>query len=180
MKTITILTLALALAACARHDAPTPIATAVELAPVREESRGGATRYSATVEPDTQVAVAFRVSGYVDAINVEEGDRVAKGTVLARIRTADYEQKLGQAAASQAEARAALAQAKSDLARAEALFAANAMTRRTHALHPGSGDDAGPEVGLASATFCREIGGCVAEAKPTSGSGPAARPCMTR
>jgi len=129
MKTITILTLALALAACARHDAPTPIATAVELAPVREESRGSATRYSATVEPDAQVAVAFRVSGYVDAITVEEGDRVAKGTVLARIRTADYEQKLGQATASQAEARAALAQAKSDLARAEALFTANAMTR---------------------------------------------------
>ena len=67
MKSITILTLALALAACARHDAPTPIATAVELAPVREETRGSATRYSATVEPDTQVAVAFRVSGYVDA-----------------------------------------------------------------------------------------------------------------
>jgi hypothetical protein len=64
MKSITILTLALALAACARHDAPTPIATAVELAPVREESRGSATRYSATVEPDAQVAVAFRVSGY--------------------------------------------------------------------------------------------------------------------
>ncbi|HEX8617488.1 MAG TPA: biotin/lipoyl-binding protein [Thermoanaerobaculia bacterium] len=117
MKSITILTLALTLAACARHDAPTPTATAVELAPVREESRGSATRYSATVEPDAQVAVAFRVSGYVDAITVEEGDRVAKGTVLARIRTADYEQKLGQAAASQAEARAALAQAKSDLAR---------------------------------------------------------------
>lgn len=129
MKSITIVTLVLALAACARHDAPTPIATAVELAPVREETRGSATRYSATVEPDAQVAVAFRVSGYVDAITVEEGDRVAKGTVLARIRTADYEQKLGQATASQADARAALAQAKSDLARAEALFAANAMTR---------------------------------------------------
>jgi multidrug efflux pump subunit AcrA (membrane-fusion protein) len=26
------------------------------------------------------------------AITVEEGDRVAKGTVLARIRTAEYEQ----------------------------------------------------------------------------------------
>jgi multidrug efflux pump subunit AcrA (membrane-fusion protein) len=69
---------------------------------VREESRGSATRYSATVEPEAQVAAAFRVSGYVDAITVEEGDRIAKGTVLARIRTADYEQKPGQATASQA------------------------------------------------------------------------------
>jgi len=60
------------------------------------------------VEPDAQVAVAFRVSGYVDAITVDEGDRVAKGTVLARIRTADYEQKLGQATASQAETRTSL------------------------------------------------------------------------
>jgi acetyl esterase/lipase len=33
-----------------------------------------------------------------------------------------------------------------------------------------------PLVGLASATLCREIRGCVAEARPTSGSGPAARP----
>lgn len=129
MKSTTILTLALALAACARHDAPTPIATAVELAPVREESRGSATRYPATVEPDAQVAIAFRVSLYVDAITVEEGDRVAKGSVLVRIRTADYEQEARPGRGIAGRGAAALAQAKSDLARAEALFAANAMTR---------------------------------------------------
>jgi RND family efflux transporter MFP subunit len=129
MRTTAIALLALTLAACAQQQISEPVPTAVELASVREISSGNATRYSATVEPDAQVAVAFRISGYVEAVAVEEGDRVTKGTVLARIRRSDYAEKLGQASASQAEAQAALAQAKSDLDRAKALFAANALTK---------------------------------------------------
>jgi hypothetical protein len=120
MKSITILTLVLTLAACTRHDAPTPIATAVELAPVREETRGSATRYSATVEPDAQVAVAFRVSGYAHFHRRMRERRGASGGRGHRPRT--------------------------------------------------------PLVGLASATQPRISRQSVAEARPTSGSGPAARP----
>lgn len=121
---------ALSLAACARHETiATNEATAVELARVSALSGGSATRYSATVEPDAQVGVAFRISGYVEEVAVEEGDRVAKGTLLARIRRADYSEKLGQAAASQTEAQAALTQARSDLDRARVLHAANALTK---------------------------------------------------
>ena len=130
MRTIPIILLsALLLGACGHTEEQEAVPAAVELAPVREVSGGGGLRYSATVEPDTQVAVAFRVSGYVEAVAVEEGDRVKRGTVLAKIRSSDYAQKLGQASASQAEAQAALAQAKSDLDRARALFAANALTK---------------------------------------------------
>lgn len=121
---------ALALAACAQQKHEAPVAAAVELTPVREVAAGNGTRYSATVAPEAQVAVAFRVSGYVDDVAVEEGDRVEKGTLLARIRRADYAEKLGQATASRAEAEAALSQARSDLARSQALFAANALTKR--------------------------------------------------
>lgn len=128
-KTSTALLLALAMAACAKQEIHEAVPAAVELAPVRVISTGNGARYSATVEPDAQVAVAFRVSGYVDAIAAQEGDCVAKGALLAKIRGGDYAEKLGQASASQAEAQAALAQAKSDLDRAKTLFAANALTK---------------------------------------------------
>jgi RND family efflux transporter MFP subunit len=129
MRTISIFLAALMLGACTKHETTEPVPTAVEVAPVREISSGNGLRYSATVAPDTEVAIAFRVSGYVEAVSVEEGDRVAKGTVLARIRATDYAEKLGQASASHAEAQAALDQAKSDLVRAKALYAANALTK---------------------------------------------------
>lgn len=131
MKTTTLALLAAALltCGCAKHETNDVVPTAVELAPVRETGAGAGLRYSATVEPDAQVAVAFRVSGYVDAVNVEEGDHVKKGAILARIRTSDYAEKLGQASASHAEAVAGLEKAKSDLDRAKALFAANALTK---------------------------------------------------
>ena len=119
----------LALTACKQHPENEAVPTAVEVARVREISGGNGIRYSATVEPDAQVSVAFRVSGYVENVNVEEGDRVAKGTVLATIRRSDYAEKLGQASASQAEAQAALANAQHDLDRAQNLFAENALTK---------------------------------------------------
>ena len=120
----------LVLAACTQQTKQEVVPTAVEVAQVREVSGGNGTRYSATVEPDAQVDVAFRVSGYVDGVYAEEGDRVTRGTVLARIRTGDYARKLGQASASQAEAQAALANAESDLARARKLFEADALTKQ--------------------------------------------------
>jgi RND family efflux transporter MFP subunit len=129
MRKMTIVAL-LALAACTQKPKNEAVPTAVEVAQVREVSGGNGTRYSATVEPDAQVAVAFRVSGYVEAVNVEEGDRVTKGTVLARIRAADYSEKLGQVSASHAEAQAALANAQNDLDRAQKLFAESALTRQ--------------------------------------------------
>lgn len=130
MKTISVTLLAaLMLAACGQPESSEPVATAVEVAPVTEIPGGAGVRYSATVEPDAQVSVAFRVSGYVESVQADEGDRVARGAVLARIRRSDYAEKLGQAAASEAEAKAALAQAQGDLARARKLFEANALTR---------------------------------------------------
>ncbi len=128
MKKSIVLAL-LAFAACTHQETKEAQPTAVEVAQVREVAGGNGIRYSATVEPDAQVAVAFRVSGYVESVNVEEGDRVAKGTVLASIRRSDYAEKLGQASASQAEAQAALANSQHDLDRAQKLFADNALTK---------------------------------------------------
>lgn len=123
------LLLALAVAGCKQHESESAIPAAVEVAAAREIMSSAGVRYSATVEPDAQTAVGFRVGGYVEDVRADIGDHVAKGAVLARIRRSDYVEKLGQASAQQAQAEAAQTQAKTDLERAKALFAANALTK---------------------------------------------------
>lgn len=111
-------------------------------------------RYSGEIRPDTQVQLAFKQAGYVASLhqvrgadgrmrNVQVGDQVPAGVVLARLRRADYEALLNQAngqetsmrgslLGSQAELEQAKAdQTKADLnfARAEALYRAKALTR---------------------------------------------------
>jgi RND family efflux transporter MFP subunit len=111
-------------------------------------------RYSATISPNRQVDLGFRTSGYVQQIlqvrdatgswrTVQEGDHVAAGTVLARLRETDYSTKTKQAEAQlaaatssrdaaqaqEAEARSALAQASLAHSRALALYSNQSLTR---------------------------------------------------
>src|SRR5262245_23738838 len=116
-----MLLLAVALAACKQQETEKAIPAAVEVATAREITPDAGVRYSATVEPDAQTAVGFRIGGYVEEVAVEAGDHVSKGAVLARIRKSEYAEKVGQASAQQAQAEAALAQAKTDLDRAKRL-----------------------------------------------------------
>lgn len=67
-----------------------------------------------TLEAPERVEVAARVEGAVVALGAELGDRVARGSTLARITPEDFAARVAQ---SQAE----LAQARLDLARAERL-----------------------------------------------------------
>lgn len=115
---------------------------------------GATQRYSGTVEPDAQVDLYFRVSGYVEQIatqrdatgqlrEIREGDFVAAGTVLARLRGGEYQTKLRYAdavsadsqatlstlAAQLREAEASLRQAELDYVRAEILFQEKALTK---------------------------------------------------
>jgi RND family efflux transporter MFP subunit len=127
-------------AACGHEAAPKTEATpvrVVEAAPLA--SRGGL-RYSATIQPREEVQLAFKSGGYVDEIRrvagadgatrpIQGGDRVARGTVLARVRQQDYAQKVSEARASLADADAAAERYASDFQRAERLFASNSMTR---------------------------------------------------
>jgi RND family efflux transporter MFP subunit len=101
-------------------------AVAVEGHPVER-----ARRYSANIEPWTRVDLTFRIGGYVTGIhqvrgsdgrlrNVQEGDFVARGTVLARLREADYAARLDQVRAQLAEAGAGTESGRAQLAEAEA------------------------------------------------------------
>lgn len=110
--------------------------------------------YSGEIRPDTEVQLAFKEPGYIAALDqvkgsdgrlrdVQVGDEIPAGTVLARLRRSDYEASFNSAVGqehsmqgaldvSEAELdRAKADQTKADLdfERAQALYAAKAMTR---------------------------------------------------
>ena len=97
-------------------------------------------RYSATIEPFDQVPLAFKASGYIaDLLQrsggdgrlraVQPGDRVGRGTVLARVHDADYRERVNQGRARLSEGEASLTKARLDLERARTLFAADSLTK---------------------------------------------------
>jgi len=140
----------------------------VRVAAVELNAASTEARYSATIIPRTQVELAFKVGGYVDALrkvrgvdgkmrDIQEGDRISTGAVLARVRQSDYQVKFKQAESQASEARsgidvskaqyeeavsgiasskaqvieaeAAYVKAKLDFDRAENLFASKSMTK---------------------------------------------------
>ena len=141
-KTLTILLLAITATGCGtkKQIEQTPQAVQTQkIEPDTARSDSGF-RFSAVVMPDTEVPLSFRIPGYVIALkqvrgqdgrmrDIGEGDQVAQGAVLARIRGAEYQDKVRQAS-SQAEAAQADAQkAKLDLERATRLFSSDSMTK---------------------------------------------------
>jgi RND family efflux transporter MFP subunit len=125
--------------ACGGH-APEKSARPVRVESVNGQLDPGGLRYSATIQPYEQVALSFKVGGYVRMVrqvagpdgrlrNLQQGDPVARGTVLASVDPADYRERANQGRAQLAEADAGLEKARADAARAEALYAAKALTR---------------------------------------------------
>jgi RND family efflux transporter MFP subunit len=125
-------------AACAKPAPIASTATAVKVAVVEQSGTAAGTRYSAQIEPATRVDLAFKVGGYIDSVTqapgldgkprlLQEGDAVRAGMALARLRTTDYQQKLGEAQAAMAQAKVALDQAQMDLDRVSKLADSGAV-----------------------------------------------------
>lgn len=102
-----------------------------------------ALRYSASLVPREQVDLAFKVGGYVQDIlklpgadgvvrDVQKGDKISKGTVLAALRESDYQVRLNQARSALEESRASLAQAVREFERAERLLQADVMAKNDY------------------------------------------------
>jgi RND family efflux transporter MFP subunit len=124
-----------------RHEtkaekAPVPVRT--ELVAAAGSAAG--VRYSANVQPNEQVSLAFKSSGYVREIrkvkssdgrsrNLQAGDTVSRGTVLARVREEDYVEKVNQARASFDEASAALRKDRLDFERAKTLYDSKSLAK---------------------------------------------------
>jgi len=144
----------LILAGCGKESTPTPDPIPVKAETVASQEVRPTWRYSGEIRPDKQVQLAFKEPGYVDALHqlrgadgrlrdVQVGDEIPAGTVLAHLRRSDYEASLNTAVGQQQSIEGALDAAKAELdqtradqtkadldfQRAEALYAAKAMTR---------------------------------------------------
>ena len=81
---------------------------------VETHSGTSSVRYSASILPNSQVEIAFKVGGYVESIrqadgrHIQAGDVVYKGAVLAQLRQSDYAAKVNEARSQQGEARSSL------------------------------------------------------------------------
>ena len=116
--------LLLALAGCG-NGADTTAATEaapVRVASVETASSAEALRAIGVVAPADEVRLAFKTGGMIRSINVEQGDRVRRGQLLATL--ADDE-----VAAAVAQAQALADKAARDLERGQALLADEVATR---------------------------------------------------
>jgi RND family efflux transporter MFP subunit len=127
---------------------PTP----VKVQSVAAFSVNSGLRYSATIRPSTQMELMFKNGGFVDSIHsvsgriIQQGDTVAKGTVMARLRQVDFENRFDQTNSQLMEAKATLESAKAkandnrarleraeqDFNRAEKLFNSQSMTKSNY------------------------------------------------
>jgi RND family efflux transporter MFP subunit len=112
----------------------------VHTAEVRNIDTGSMNTYSANIQPYQQVDLSFKSNGYLASIrqvrdadghirNIDQGDYVAAGTVLAVVQKDDYEQKLDQAKASLAKSQAEHERAKLSFDRMSVLYKAGAATQ---------------------------------------------------
>jgi multidrug efflux system membrane fusion protein len=101
---------------------------------------GNGAKYSASIVPYAQVNLAFQSAGYIDSIrqvknpsggmrNIDQGDWVEKGTVLAVVRQQDYLDKLQQAKAQLARSQAEYDKAKLTFDRTSALYGSQSATK---------------------------------------------------
>ena len=131
----------LLLASGCRHEAATQqVITPVEVTAVHVYSGSEGVAYSANIVPYSQVVLSFKSGGYIESIlqikgadgrmrNVQNGDWVEQGALLARVRTADYENQLAAAKAQLAQAQAALEDARLNYGRAKALYASQSLIK---------------------------------------------------
>ena len=130
-----------ALAAGCRHEAeiaktPTPVRTTE----VQLIDAGTSNTYSANIQPYQQVDLAFKSNGYLASIkqvkdadghvrNIDIGDYVTQGTVLATVQEDEFKDKLAQAKASLERSQAENEKTKLSYERTSKLFAVGAATK---------------------------------------------------
>ena len=125
---------ALLLAGCQKQAAMEPSVQTVTAGTVETVQPDTPERYSATIAPIAQVDLAFKSAGLIERIyqvggadgrvrDVQAGDRVAKDTELALVRTTDYQQRVDQATAQVAQSDAQRTQVEAQLRQSEAQLA---------------------------------------------------------
>jgi len=132
---------------CTQKKAPDAGVQTVQAGLVEEIQPDTPEKYSAVVLPNLQVDLAFKSAGLIVEVHrvrgadgrirdVEAGDLVSAGTILASVRPNDYQQRLDQGQAGVAQAEAQLAQARASFSdadrefnRAKNLYASASLTK---------------------------------------------------
>jgi RND family efflux transporter MFP subunit len=113
---------------CGHKPPAAPESIPVTVQTVALADGAGRSAYSANTIADKQVDVAFKVNGYVQSIlqvkgadgklrNVQAGDRVTAGAVLAVVKDDTYRHSMAKAQSDLQNSRASLSKAKADFAR---------------------------------------------------------------
>ena len=125
---------------CKENAEASKITLPVHTALVQSVAVGNTARYSASIAPYSQVDLAFQSGGYVARIrqvrsagggmrNIDQGDWVAKGTVLALVDQQNYEDKLAQAKAQLAAYQAEHEKDQLTYNRVSALYSTQSATK---------------------------------------------------
>jgi RND family efflux transporter MFP subunit len=127
--------LAAAGAVMAPNAAPTETAERpaqpVRVTPVAFDAPARIARHTGTIRPRQEVALSFRLPGKITARDVEVGDRVTAGQVIARLDDADTLLELELAQAEATASAIDLNRARADAARAATLFADGHIPKAT-------------------------------------------------
>jgi RND family efflux transporter MFP subunit len=156
------LIVAFAIFGCRNREpaAPESIPVTVQTVALANGASGGA--YSANIIADTQVDAAFKVNGYVQSIlqvkgadgklrNVQAGDTVTTGTVLAVVKDDTYRNTLVKSQADLQNSRASLAKAKADFSRYTHLLEQKVVARADYDAAKQQYESAQASVGAAQA-----------------------------
>ncbi|MEM7789656.1 MAG: biotin/lipoyl-binding protein, partial [Bacteroidota bacterium] len=91
------LVLAFVLAGCGEDPPPPAAATLVDIVDVASESRVVPVRTSGRIARKAEVPLSFKVGGIVASVNVDEGEAVRRGQVLARLDLTEVDARVAQA-----------------------------------------------------------------------------------
>ena len=109
---------------------PAPPPSPVRVAPVLQREVKRTVTLVGTVEPWKRSVVASEVEGLVQAFTAEEGMKVKRGDLLARLRTRTLRIRLDSAVAIYRESGARYERAKRNLKRVRALFKRELVTQK--------------------------------------------------
>ncbi len=110
---------ALILTACGKKDEPPTVERirAIKTYTVKETKAGHIRKFSGVVEAADKSSISFEVSGNVQEVRVNVGDKVTKGQVLAVLDTRTYKLNVEAAEADLGKAKVQLADKRKDLDR---------------------------------------------------------------
>jgi RND family efflux transporter MFP subunit len=98
----------------------TQVQTVTAVAPAAGDTRGAVLQATGYVVARRRATVSAQIVGKLTAVDIEEGDHVKKGQILARLDPTEFQARLDSAQANYAAARAGIVQAKAGLTQDEA------------------------------------------------------------